>query len=339
MTAESQRSGRSAPRGGRSSPKSSPGHGTVAATRVTLLGPQRLQPTLRPALDAMGAQGPVATITAGWQERESDDHELHEHLERRSINLALYLRAERAFSRDPELTKAHSLRQSRLRESQDLYNVRLDHAMATAYELLRRPGDSDLLREARAAAIDTIRDIDARHLQRVAAIHTEFEEQWHPAERDSIGRERREIESILRDTAAVAIAGGHVAILLNRLRLFGFGALLQDRTVAAWSAGAMAIADRVVVFHDQPAHGMGNAEVLEVGLGLAPGIVPLPHARHRLNLEDQARVGLFAARFAPAVCVPMNEGARVGVGGTGWLGAPDMQRLLPDGRVGELESA
>lgn len=331
MTAEPQRSKRHAP----------PAAGSAAAdgTRVTLLGPQRLQPSLRPALDALGAHGPVATITAGWQERESDDHELHEHLDRRSINLGLYQRAERAFSRDPELTAAHHLRQSRLRELQDLYNIRLNHAMATAYELLRRAGESELLREARAAAIDTIRDIDARHLERVAALHAEYEERWRPAERDAISRERREIDAILRDTAAVAIAGGHVAILLNRLRLFGFESLLRGRTIAAWSAGAMAISDRVVLFHDQPAHGMGNAEVLEAGLRLAPGIVPLPHARRRLNLDDHARVGLFAARFAPSLCVPMNEGAHLGTSSAGWDSGPEMQRLLPDGRVVELERA
>ena len=47
--------------------------------RIVLLGPQR-RPTLegvaRSLFPGPGAGGPVATITAGWQEREPDDAEL-----------------------------------------------------------------------------------------------------------------------------------------------------------------------------------------------------------------------------------------------------------------------
>jgi hypothetical protein len=99
----------------------------------------------------------------------------------------------------------------------------------------------------------------------------------------------------------------------------------------------MAIADIVVLFHDQPAHGMGNAEVLEVGLGLAPGVVPRPQARHRLRLDARERVSVFAARVAPAACVPMDEGARVDLGPEGWTAAAGTQRLRADGGVGPLE--
>lgn len=307
--------------------------------RVTLLGPQRLQPTLAPALQSLGVDGPVATITAGWQEREPDDRELHEHLSRRSLNLALYQRGERVFARDAELRAAHHHRQARLRELQDLYNLRLDHLVATCYELRRRPGDSDLLGDARAAAIQAVRDLDAQHLERVRAVHAEYHARWRPGERDAVMRERREIDAMLREAPAVAIAGGHVAILLNRLRLFDIETSMAGKVLVAWSAGAMAISERVVLFHDHPAHGMGNAEVLEVGLGFAPGIVPLPHARTRLRLEDRERVGLFAARFAPALCVPMNEGARLDAAPDGWAPADGTQQLQADGRVGVLGAA
>ena len=48
--------------------------------RIVLLGPQR-RPTLEGvarslALAGPGVSGPVATVTAGWQEREPDDGEL-----------------------------------------------------------------------------------------------------------------------------------------------------------------------------------------------------------------------------------------------------------------------
>jgi hypothetical protein len=309
-------------------------------SHVTLLGPQRLQPTLGPVLESLGVDlARVATITAGWQEREPDDTDLHAHLGRRSTNLSLYLRAERVFRRDPELARAHHLRQAALRELQDLYNVRLDHAMAAAYELYARNDASRWVAEARIAAVDAIRTLDAQHLTRERDIHAEYTEQWQPQQRDPVARERKEIDAVLRDSSAVAIAGGHVAVLLNRLRLFGLDTALRGRVVVAWSAGAMAISDRVVLFHDQPAHGMGNAEVLDIGLGLAPGVVPLPHARHRLRLDDRDRVALFAARFAPAACVPMNEGARIDLGPDGWSAAPGTQRLLPAGGLGVLEVA
>jgi hypothetical protein len=309
-------------------------------SRVTLLGPQRLQPTLASTLESLGAgSGRVATITAGWQEREPDDRELHEHLSGRSHNLKLYERAERAFHADPELQLAHHQRQAALRELQDLYNVRLDHAMAAAYELWARPGRGLLLEAERHAALAAIRELDAHHLNNVREVHAAFEARWQPLERTAVQRERQEIQEALAGASAVAIAGGHVAVLLNRLRLFGLRELLEDRVLVAWSAGAMVLSERVVLFHDHPAHGMGNAEVLETGLGICAGVVPLPHARLRLRLDDLDRVALFAGRFAPDACVPMNEGARLDAHDGGWEGSEGMARLRPDGTVGSLEAA
>ena len=43
--------------------------------RVTVLGPQR-RPNVQHVLADLGANAVVATVTAGWQERESDDAEL-----------------------------------------------------------------------------------------------------------------------------------------------------------------------------------------------------------------------------------------------------------------------
>jgi hypothetical protein len=301
--------------------------------RVTLLGPQRLRPTVAPTLASLGVTGRIATITAGWQEREPEDQELHEHVGERSVNLRLWQRAENAFQRDPELATAHHHRQARLHEMQDLYNVRLNYAMEAAYALLARHGDPTLLTPQRGDAVMAIRELDTRHLERIHEIHAEFTARWRPHERDAVVHERRELESILHDVSAIAIAGGHVAVLLNRLLLFNLAALIGDRPVVAWSAGAMAISERVVLFYDTPPHGPGHPEVLEAGLGLARGIVPLPHARRRLRFHDPVRVGLFARRFAPALCVPMDEGARVDVDEHGCSAPPEVLRLVPDGTL------
>ena len=56
-------------------------------SRVVLLGPQRTQPTLNQAVASVRAHGPLATITAGWEEREGEDQEMRDHLGGRTINL------------------------------------------------------------------------------------------------------------------------------------------------------------------------------------------------------------------------------------------------------------
>ncbi|HYM80526.1 MAG TPA: hypothetical protein VEY91_03825 [Candidatus Limnocylindria bacterium] len=310
--------------------------GRGARAPIALLGPQRLQPTLRDALAGIGVvagEAMVATVTAGWQEREPDDHELHDHLGGRSLNLQLYLRAERTFARDPELATAHHQRQERLRELQSLYAGRLRHAVAAWDGLARTPGDGPLLDAERDDALAAIRALDDRHVANLRAAHHEFDTRWRPLERDGVAREHAELRARFVDCAAVAIAGGHVAVLLNRLRLFGVAGLVGDRPVVAWSAGAMAISERVVSFHDSPPDGEGRTEMIESGLGLALGVVPLPHARRRLKLDDPPRVALMARRFAPALCLPLDEGSGVRWDGRGWLPAPHASKLSPAGDV------
>jgi peptidase E len=119
---------------------------------------------------------------------------------------------------------------------------------------------------------------------------------------------RKEIAGLVADSSAVLIAGGHVELLLNRLRLFDLATGLKARPVIAWSAGAMALSERIVLFHDNPPQGAGIAEVADRGLGLFSGVLPLPHAGKRLRLHDSERVSLFARRFAPARCSTLEDG-------------------------------
>jgi len=300
-----------------------------------LLGPQRLKPSLAEAARVLGVEdgARIATITAGWMEREREDRELDEHLGGRTVNLDLWARAESVFKRDPELGEALTERLLLLRELQALYRIRLAHAMAACMQLLHRPGNEAMLRLERAASIDAVRALDEEHLRRVADVHERFESRWQPRERTAVAHEREQIEALVRDAAAVAIAGGQVAVLLNRLRLFDLPALLEGATVLAWSAGAMALADRVVLFHDAPPHGPGHAEVFGAGLGLAPALLPFPHARHRLRFDDAHRVLLTARRFAPAVCVPLDDGERVDWLDGNWHFATGSRRMGLDGAI------
>lgn len=158
-------------------------------------------------------------------------------------------------------------------------------------------------------------------------------------ERRSLIRHRREVADIIADSSALAIAGGHVAALLNRLRLLDVGGALGGVPVIAWSAGAMAVSDRVVLFHDSPPQGFGNAEVLDAGLGLFPGVVPLPSARKRLLLDDRERIALFASRFEPAMSVTLDERCRLASDGERYTAGPGTTRLSPEGDIIPLDDA
>ena len=73
----------------------------------------------------------------------------------------------------------------------------------------------------------------------------------------------------------------------------------------------MIATERIVVFHDDPPHGRPHARMFEHGLGWFPGVVAMPDARRRLHLDDPLRIGLLARRFAPAVCLGLDDGAHL----------------------------
>jgi hypothetical protein len=146
---------------------------------------------------------------------------------------------------------------------------------------------------------------------------------------------KRELAQILARCSILAIAGGHVGALLHRLRLFDVVGLHGARPVIAWSAGAMVCSERIVLFHDSPPQGAGDAEVYERGLGLVPGVVALPHARARLMLDDRARVSLFARRFAPARPFALDPKTRLDWFEGNLRAHPGTHVLGADGSVGE----
>jgi hypothetical protein len=306
---------------------------------VVLLGPQRFTPTLGEAVAAAGVGGRLASVTAGWQEREAEDLELHEHLGERTVNLMLYARGEDVFARDPALFRAHRERQERLREQQELYRTRLVPMREAARRLLAAEGEESLLAPERDDALRALARLDAHHLGRVAAIDQEFESAWRPSERPAVRRHGAAIDRQIERVEALAVAGGHVAVLLNRLRLFGLAARLSGRALFAWSAGAMAACERIVLFHDSPPQGQGVPEVLESGLGLVRGAIALPHARRRLRLEDRARVALFARRFAPDRVLAFEDGGRLLLRDGAMADARGVLRLGEDGGVAPLEVA
>lgn len=313
----------------------------MISSEVVVLGPQRLEPTVKRAIEDVEGIDPAdrfASVTAGWEEREQEIEELREHLGGQVVSLRLYERSEDVFHRDPALFQALRAREDRLRHLQQLYRIRLSFALDAARELLRRNGGEhdELLESERRSAIEAVRTLDAEHLAHIRVVHEAFEEEWRPGERDSVAHHRAELADVMDGCKALLVAGGHVVVLLDALRLFDVPSLLGDRPLLCWSAGAMALSERVVVFHDSPPQGAGNAEVLEAGLGIFQGVVPLPHAKRRLRLDDPVRVGLFARRFGPDDCVALDEGSRIEWDGSEWTAGPGTRRLLVTGDLEEM---
>ncbi len=278
----------------------------ASPSAVVLLGAQRFDPTLAAAVAKQFVTQKVALITAGWQELESEDDDLRSHLApRETENLRLHARSEELFREDPELRAAHRERQDSLRHRQDFYRIRVEHALEAERVIRKRAAPPEIAQEQVHASINAIRELDAWHLASCAREHAAFEERWSLATRPSVARHRKEIAAIVKGCAAVAIAGGHVATLINRLFLFGIDQMVGERFVFAWSGGAMAISDRVVLFHDDPPQGPGASEVLDAGLGLIPGVVVLPQPEQRLDLTQRDRVQSMVRRFSPARCLAL----------------------------------
>ncbi len=304
---------------------------------VVLLGPQLSRPNIGEAIERLEVRGPFAVVTAGWQERSGETEALADHLGRELVNLRLYERAEEVFAADSEFFSAHRRRQNRLRELQRLYRMRLSPLLQTTRRLFLEKGDPDLLSGELASALEMVRILDRHHLSRLREIHRTWTEKWRPRERDSLRAERRELKKLMGDCDALLVAGGHVAVLLNRARLFGLRELVESKPLVAWSAGAMVVSERIVLFHDSPPQGPGDPEILEAGLGLVRGVVALPHASRRLNLQDRVRVRLFAERFAPALSVTLDTGSMISWDGTGWSGNAAARRLTVDGKVDRMD--
>ena len=289
--------------------------------RVILLGPQRrptvdaavrLLATLREPTDRP-ADGPVATVSAGWQEREADDGELSRVLGGRDVNLRLYQRWLDVQERDPEYVAAERRLSAALAEMADLYLLRLDHALQAVYALQRREAGDRLRSEAVAEAVIAVRDVDAAHLRRVNEARLEFFDRLRPHDRPAIAEHRAAVAGVLGSASVLVLAGGHAGVLADVLHLFNVAAALNGAPVIAWSAGAMALTDRIVLFGDRSPQGPGHPEVYGSGLSLLRDVVLLPHARARLLLDDTPRMAVFARRFAPARCVPLEAGTRIDV--------------------------
>lgn len=304
---------------------------------IILLGPQREHPTVAEAIRLAGIGRRLAVITAGWQEREGELDELAAHLgDVELVDLALYARTEEIFHVDPELFEAWRERQDWLRELQRLYNVRLRHALRATRELSDRDGIEALVVREREHALNAVRDLDRHHLREIRRVHFEHWRRWQPTLRAAVAQHRSEIAAALDRADAVLVAGGHIAVLLNRMRLYDLGPLISGKSLIGWSAGAMALAQRIFLFHDHPVQGPGNAEIFDAGLGAYRGVIALPDASKRLALDDEERIALLAGRLSPSTGVALDPGSILHHDGRNWHAHGATRVLRATGRLEEL---
>ncbi len=301
--------------------------------KIALLGPQHAKPTLRGVLDGAGMEGPFVLVAAGWEEREAETGALESHLGTEVQNLGAWPACESAFERDVKLRDLMFSRYDRMRELSRIYHVRLSAELAALRDLLGRtkPSDpDDLVGPALVPAFEALRELDAHHCARVTELNDETFAA--AAKSEALKADTDRMGELLAGAGTLLIAGGHVGILYNRMRLFQVTESLNpSASIAGWSAGAMVLTDRIVLFHDSPPRGAGDAEIHGPGFGLAHGITALPHASTRLKLEDEARVAILSRRLAPSTVVALDDGQAVIQGanadsthwslgeGAGWL--------------------
>lgn len=313
-----------------------------------LLGPQRPNPNMPTVLARAERPGRVVYITAGWRHDENDDEALKRDVGVNGMSLPLYAWFEELAKTAPGLFAAHHQQQDEIRKLKAMYRLRLAPALESVRVMLAQKDlhpDASYVQEELDDAIAVLRGLRTRFIAHCDVARQAFVDRAHPTHHPKVQRRMADVRNILADARAVLIAGGHVGVLRSRLEFFGLGPLLteameQGTRVIAWSAGAMALCDEVVLFHDDPPTGQHNAEVLDRGLGLAPGIVYLPHARQRLFLDDRVRVSLLAARFNPVPCIGVENGAVLIRHKGEWKnrGKPDAAfRLGTDGGIHPLE--
>jgi len=304
-----------------------------------LLGPQRPLTNLGSAIiDAALPDGPLAVISAGWQEAEGDIDDIHAVVQRPLADLRIYQRAEEIFAASPELLVAYRARQDKLKVLQRLYRLRLRRLLNAARQVLRARGDASLIEAEQRHAIAQLRALDRHHMRRVGSVHKEFDAAFDVVTHALLARHNAEISALLDGAETVLVTGGNVAVLINRLRLFGLGALLAGKNLVAWSAGAMALSERIVLFHDNPPQGRRNPELFGPGLALIKRQVLFPNARTRLRTSDRVRMQLLCRRFAPAVCVTLDSGSVLRFVDDDVAAADSVRRISDGGRLRKVRA-
>ena len=298
-----------------------------------MLGPVGEGEAVAAELAALQVDGPVGLVTAGWEEAERNDADLDRVLGGGTRNLGLFGRRLDILDMDPEYADEVRRVRGLLTQLREVYLVQLRHALRGVDAVRQHDAAARRLAGVQLdEAIETVRALDERHATRRDALLGEFYAAFPPHERPAIVAHREAVAALLAECAALVIAGGHVGVLTDCLHVCNVGALLGDRPVVAWSSGAMAIAERVMLVDDHDLAGRPD-EVLGAGIGVVRGVVPLPAAATRLRIDDRNHLALLARRLAPRACVLLDEGDRLTFDAAGVADLSSARVVSPDGMV------
>ncbi|MGB5163662.1 MAG: Type 1 glutamine amidotransferase-like domain-containing protein [Woeseiaceae bacterium] len=305
-----------------------------------LLGPQRPVANVGTAIaGTMNADEPIAVISAAWQEAEGDIDDVRKLVPNPLHDLNLYQRADELFANDETLRNAYRTRQDQLIEQQQMYRLRLRHLTIAARGILRAEGNVAAIADERRHAISQLRALDKHHLRQIRKINNRFTEQFNGQQHAALEDNIAEIRQQLAGVNTVLITGGNVVVLLNRLALFDLKPVLEQKNLVAWSAGAMVLCDRIVLFHDRLPQGRRDPEVMCEGLGLISDTVVLPDAGNRIRKNDLIRISLFSRRFSPAACLTLDNGSELLVQHGKVRHCESVRHISRDGRLIEVSAA
>ena len=221
--------------------------------QVTLLGPQRRPTRATRSLGRSTGRRPLATVTAGWQEREPDDAELR--------------RPARRPRRQPGCTAGGSTSGAgpRVRRRRARAPSRPRRAAAAVPRPARPRARGDVRaraarRRAARAVAAALGDadgpssgcIDERHLEpgprRPARLLLGAPA---PQERPVVAEHRAEVRRAARARPARSSSPAATSASWCGCCTCSTCGRSRPETVVAWSAGAMALTERVVLFHDR----------------------------------------------------------------------------------------
>ena len=208
--------------------------------KIHILGPQRPSPNLPNIIERHLPDGPLAVITAGWRIDEIDISALERDLNRPLYLLPLYGWFDRLGAKEPELASLHSERQIKIKSYKKVYNLQLRAAFDLWTKIAELAEENpELYSMDEKDALAAVRITDRRAIERQDLIRKEFDQLNTPWTHTVTMPYHDKIKNTLKKCRGLIIAGGHVAVLRNRLFFFGRDKLLPEciadgKTMFAW---------------------------------------------------------------------------------------------------------
>ncbi len=283
---------------------------------IHILGPQQPTPNLPELLTETLPTGALSVLSTGWRMDEEELDTLDAVLHRDLLPLPLYRWFDSLQQKIPSVLQTVSKRQGKIKEAKRVYHERLKSQWNLICTLREMPNITEKLREEELEiAVQRLQTLDDSILDQLKAIRAEIPSLRQPWTLPEVAPYHTEIQRRLERSSGLLITGGHVAILRNRMFFFGLQPLLETflesgKPIYCWSAGAMVLCERIVLYHDDPPDGVGFPEVLDTGLGLLPDLVLFPHAQERLHMDNPVRVKRLVERFGHH-CMALENGAHL----------------------------